>query len=308
MKNLKRLLSSALALLLVFCSMSAGMVVLAAEETAAATAATPFASFTVGGQQVDFNKSEAYSVLNFNQSFAKLEWVLNDGWDAEVSYYPTGSLDIVKLNSGDSVQVTKDESVYVNVWATKQDGSDFKNYTVYIFSGKPRLLDGTIWMGVKETWLDWSGFAGASEVVSIKSSNKAVLGVKKKATVGNCILVPKKPGSSKITLVAKINGEEKTFTAKYTVKAYPNALKELKVGGKAVNLKKNKFYTQVKTGKKKVKVTFKVAKGWKAKCGYYNGKKYVYIKSGGTIPAPKWVFFRLTKGKDVFFYEMDLLK
>ena len=304
MKSMKKLFSTMLALLLVFCSLSAGMTVLAAEETALAE--TPFSSFVVGGTKVDFTKYESYDILNYKKTSAKVEWKLNDGWSAEVSAFGD-KRDTVK--NGGSVQVKKGDSIFVDVSATRKDGK-IKYYTVYIFNGKPRLEGGTIWMGRSEYWPSWSGLRGASKLVSITSSKKAVLGVKKGDSLGNCTLLPKKPGSAKVTVVVKVNGKKMTLSANYTVKKYPNALKELKVDGKKVDLKKNKFGAQVNVSKKKVKLDYKIAKGWKVKCSYFdfNSNKRVNVKSGGTLPANNWVVFQLTRGKDTFWYEIGITK
>lgn len=314
MKKMKRLLSSLLALLLVFCSLSAGMTVLAAEETeepeegVVAVAPTPFASFTAGGTKVDFTKAKDYHIQNYNKGSAKVEWKANDGWNINVSYYSERARHSVELKSGDSVPVKKNELVEIDVLASNEYSTSPEEYSVNIYRGKPGLVGMNIWMGVKEVYLEPSGIRGSTKVVSIKSSKKAVLGVRKGETLGNCTVIPKKPGSAKVTVVVQINGKKQSFSANYTVKKFPNALKELKVNNTKVNLKKHKFGAEVKTGKNKVKVKYKIAKGWKVKCVYYNGNKDVSLKSGGTVSTPKWVFFFMTKGKDEIQYMLQLYK
>lgn len=319
MKKMKRLLSSLLALLLVFCSLSAGMTVLAAEETevpeegVVAVASTPFASFTVGGRKVDFSKATYSVVTNYTAATAKIQWKLNKGWKLSELYYGqyvNGKYKETKVKNGDTVKIAKGDSLSLNVMANTDDYSKSFYGGVEIIREKLALKGTTVWMGVNEQPV-WTGSSFNMEPVEVKSSNTKVLAVKKQkdnTSIYGYNLVPKKPGKAVITAKIKVNGEEKTFKATYTVKKFPNALKSLKVGGKTINLKKNKTYAQVKTGKKTAKVEYKIAKGWKVKCVYYNGKKYVNLKSGGTVSTPKWVVFQLTKGKDMFWYDMDVLK
>ncbi len=311
MKNLKRLLSSALALVLLFCSMSAGMVVLAAEEEAAVLA--PFASFSVGGQAIDLSNTDSYDVVGYGKTSAQVEWTLNEGWEvSEAYYYDYSGTDFKKIDvkSGDTVKVPKDENVNLSIMV-QDDQYNFKYYSISIYQGKARLLDETIWMGTGNFSPICRGFSGASEVVSIKSSKTGVIKVKKGNTLWECTLTAKSAGKAKVTVKVKINGKEKSFSANYTVKKYPNALASLKVDGKAVNLKKNKFYFKKKVKKNSVKLEYKAAKGWKVKsCSYYDGAKgkTVKIKSGGKVNTKMgtWVAIQLTKGKDSFWYDVEL--
>lgn len=315
MKRTRNLLSALLAFLLVFCSLSAGMTVLAvADEDAPIASAEPFASLKVGGKAIKLDNNDTYTFLNYGKTSAKVQWKLNEGWNVtRTSYFTSSNSKDTTLKNGGTVKVPKNGNAILDIHV--DNGYSYKYCSIFIYNVKPRLISDTIWMGSRENMLSFDGFSGNAQAVSIKSSKPGVLAVTKSqgqdSRVYDCCLTPKKPGTSKITLVAKINGKKKTFSANYTVKPYPKPITMLKVDGKAVNLGKNKFAANVKTKKNKVKVQYKIAKGWKLKrCSYWDdaARKSVVVKSGGTVKTKDtaWVVFRLTRGKDVFWYDMQI--
>lgn len=318
MKNLKKLLGSMLALLLVFSSLSAGMVVLAAET---AVAATPFASFEVDGKSVDLNKYPVYSLLNYKKSSAKVTWSTNQGWEVESASYEwvddKGHED-VQVKSGGKVKLPKNGGSELAI-VVKDANGNTKDLALNIYTAKCELVGDTLWKGDGENCLQWEGVNGDAEVVSLKSSNSSVLKVKKAEKLWDCTVTPKGVGKAKVTVKVKVNGKNKSISANYTVKKYPNALTQIKVNGKAVDLKNNKFEAQVKVTKEKNKVEFKLAKGWRLNSsGYiYDGNsKFLKLRSGGTVKLTKaqsrsggaWVNFVVSKGDDTFWYTVTLVR
>lgn len=310
MKQLKRLLSLGLAMVLAFCTLSAGMVAHAEEEANPADSNIAFASLTVGGKSLDVSQGmEDFSILSYDKTTAKVSWTLNEGWQVTSAYsMKSDSSTSTNLENGGTVKVPKGGSVEIGIDAN--NGYYYRYYRVGIYTGKAKLLGGTVWLGSGESMPVCQGVSSGSEVLSIKSSNPEVLAAGKGDRLYSCVLLPKKAGSSKVTVVLNINGEKKTLKATYTVKKHPNAITSLKVNGKSVNLKKNKFYAMVKVNKDKTKVEYKIAKGWKAKCSYYDEAKgkHVTLKSGGWVPTKYYtgVMFTLTKGSDTFYYDVVL--
>ena len=310
MKQMKRLLSLGLAFVLAFCTLSAGMVVHAGEETEEPTvASTPFASLTVGGKDITFGEEGVeYSLLDYNKNSAKVSWTLNAGWEEYNAYYYTSDdYSMKNFANGDTIKFPKGGSAEIHI--DVNNGGDYRYYTVRVYNVKPKLKNGKFWVNEGASIL-YEGLSGNEEVVSIKSSKPKVIKVEKGQMLYLCSMYPKKAGSSKVTVVLKINGEKKTFSATYTVKKYPKVLTSLKVNGKKVDLKKNPQYAMVKVKKDKTKVEFKTAKGWKVKCSYYDEKKgkHVKVKSGGTVPTKNWasVLFEMTKGSDTIWYDLAL--
>lgn len=324
MKNAKKLLSTLLALLLVFSALSTGMTALAAEEDGGANNA--IAELTVGGKPVDLVAfPREYSNLNCNKKSVKIQWSLWEGWKLEGAWV-TAYDESYEISNGEAVKLPKGKTISVTIKAVPDSEEDYdvEYYDIYLHYGKPKLLPEKMVAGSAPVPVKFEGLE-KQKVVSIKSSNTKVLGVTKSGKyLNDCKLKPKKAGKSTVTATMLINGKKQKFKATYVVKKYPNALKELKVDSTKVNLKKNKFNATLKLKKNKVKVTFKAAKGWKVKkctCTYldtYGDDRYTF-KSGGTVYVPSgmdsegeypdWAFVTIVltnKKKDTFTYELKM--
>ena len=303
-------MSLGLAFLLAFCTLSAGMVVHAEEEEL--TAKDVFASVTVAGESVDLEQCPYwYCLLDYGKTSAEVAWTLNEGWTATRTYYTrSGSTEQGELENGKEVQVTRDGNAYMYVVAEK--GSESFNFDILIYYGKGKLKDATLWVGSNDMGPIAQGFSSFySRLVSIKSSDPDILSVKKGPNLFNCTFKAKKAGKCKVTVVVDINGVEHSFSGNYTVKKYPKAITSLKVAGKKVDLKKNRFSATVKVKKDKTKVEYKIAKGWKVKsCTFYdqNTAMTKKLKSGKNVPTKNnnYVSFELTKGSDTFTYYIAL--
>lgn len=317
MKHAKKWCATLLALLLAFSALSTGMTALAAEEP---EPSGPLASLTVNGKAVDLEKNPVEcEILNISKTSAKLKWKFREECSSKtgVTYYTNTSINDFKVKNGGTVKLPKSGWAKVLLWG----GGRY--YDLYLYQGKPRLNPQTLWMGETEAsgneFDPTTSFNSLSKLVAIKSSRPGVVKIRQYGdTLKDCIFEPRKPGKSKITADVIINGKKTRLTTTYTVKKYPNALKELKVDGRKVNLKDNKFFGSVSLDKKRVKVKFRLGKGWKLKsCTCYDEKadKYVNLKSGGTVTLVRdeeeefcssMVYFILVKGKDVFTYELSL--
>lgn len=165
-----------------------------------------------------------------------------------------------------------------------------------------KMVVETLWVGdwssANVEFDNWKNYDKA-KLLSIKSSNKKVIKVKKYGSkMYDQSFEMKKPGKSKITIVYKLNGKKYTMKATYTVKKYPKPLKSVAVNEKKISLNKNKYqYYKENYKKTTAKVKVQPAAGWKIQHVYadtYNGKKFKEIKvskkaiqNGKTFKFPK---------------------
>lgn len=170
---------------------------------------------------------------------------------------------------------------------------------------------------------DWENNEFAT-ITSAKSSDSSVLKVKKYTYDDGSVfweMKGKKAGKAKITVkFTKPSGETGTIKKTVKVKKFPYEFKSLKVNGKKINIKKNKFYLDEKVSKSKTKLYIKMAlkKGWKVIDVYAdrskNGNKYSTfkvsksaVKKGTAIKFPKKYKYcdinvTMQKGKDIIYY------
>ena len=183
-------------------------------------------------------------------------------------------------------------------------------------SPKPTIIPTTLWADCEYTFgIEFSDMPETASIISVKSSNPSVLKVEKYSSdIYDTNLIPKKPGKAKVSVKYKLNGKTGTISAVYTVKAYPNPMTYVKVNGKEIDIKGNKYYYDIFNYKKtKATVTIKLAKGWKFDGTWgFTAKdepdaeiKEFYPKSGKSFKIPKneycCVFFTFTnaKGDDI---------
>ena len=130
---------------------------------------------------------------------------------------------------------------------------------------RPAIEPRTLWAGCEYySGVDFVDMPESAKIVSIKSANKSVIKVVKEGSgLYDHYLEPLKAGKSKITVKYKYKGKTATISATYTVKKYPNPMTWVKVNGKKLNIKANKYYYDFeKYTKTKATVTIKLAKGW----------------------------------------------
>ena len=159
---------------------------------------------------------------------------------------------------------------------------------------KPKINQIVLWENQNESYvLRIDNLPEGATFVSITSSKPAVVAVE-----GNSLqsLSAKglKAGTSKITVKYKVKGKTKSVSANITVYKYSQPLSSLKVNGKSVNLKENKFKfttSPILSAKKdtKIKISYKAASGWKVTKSYawIDYTKTVYFENGESFTVPK---------------------
>jgi hypothetical protein len=159
------------------------------------------------------------------------------------------------------------------------------------------IIPKVMWKGGFQQQISVYSGSRIATVTGIKSNNTKVI----QKVKGQMAIKPVNTGSAIVTVKYKFSDWEKgSRTVRVTVKKYPNQIKSLKVNGKTVTIKKNKFTYEVNkyTGTKAaIKMTVKKDKGWKISDAYgfmYKGSKsgqmavtVAKIKNGKSISFPK---------------------
>jgi hypothetical protein len=133
-------------------------------------------------------------------------------------------------------------------------------------AAKPSIQKGDLWVGSPKRspmLLDWPDDA---KILYIKSAKTSMLKVGKKAGFGpwGIWMLPLKIGKCRITIRDKLNGKTSSMSQVIAIKKYPNPIAWIKVNGKNVDLKKNKFEFYSRNYKKKTfTVSFKLNADWK---------------------------------------------
>ncbi len=198
------------------------------------------------------------------------------------------------------------------------------NFTIVMAAGPVSIKPWTQWIGdvqgsthsPNDGYLDVSCKSEEAmndiRIVSVKSSNKNVLKVKKEGSklFHGVRLIPRKKGKSKVTLTYKYDGRKYKATAVYTVKN-PDIFNWIKVNGKKIDLKKNKDrYWKTNYKKKKLRVKFSAKKGWKmdrlgSEVTFEDGNPAVKFKNGMTIQMPDhkiFINFLMKRGEYEWYY------
>lgn len=138
-------------------------------------------------------------------------------------------------------------------------------------------------------------FKGVSaEIIKVESSNKSVATVKKSQY--NFLLMPKKLGTTKITVTALIGNKKVKRSGTVRIVKFQNPFQALKINGKNYSSKLNASYNsiQIKTKKSTNKLNFKLKPGWEIDYNYYymgrealnyalkNGQKFT-LKKGESL-------------------------
>ena len=170
----------------------------------------------------------------------------------------------------------------------------------------------TLWAGCEYTFgVQFNNMPESAKIVSIKSSKPSVIRATKDGSeIYDTNLTPLKVGKSKITVTYKLDGEKKKVSATYKVKKYPSPYSYIKVNGKKIDIKNNKYYYDFNKYKKtSAKIEIKLKKGWKIRDAYgydENGNNNFTPKNGKSFKIKKgknaYVFFNVQKGNDVIQY------
>ena len=175
--------------------------------------------------------------------------------------------------------------------------------------------DKVYWIGQGFTYVYVDDPSYSAQFVKVESTNPKVLKVKHGEDDGLCFyLKPVKAGRSTLELTYELDGRQATLKKTVQVKKYPSPITSLKVNGKTVKLKKNKFtYTVSKFKKTSAIIKVKASKGWKVK-GVYADIEYVgykKLKNGKSFKIPKdgraSVWIDLVNGKkQLFTYRIEI--
>lgn len=135
-----------------------------------------------------------------------------------------------------------------------------------IAATKPSIQKGDLWVGSPKRTPILLDFPDDAKILSIKSANPSMLKVGKEKGFGpwGIWMLPLKVGKCRITIRYKLNGKTSSMSQVITIKKYPSPFAWIKVNGKKVDLKKNKFEFYSRNYKKKTfTVSFKLNAGWK---------------------------------------------
>lgn len=167
------------------------------------------------------------------------------------------------------------------------------------------------------------------KILEAKSSDSSILEIQRHKWNGQYYFdtFAKKKGTVTVTVKFKTPaGSKKTIKKEIRVKKYPKPIKSLKVAGKTIDLKENKYYYAAKTSKTSISIKAALQNGWKIDFAYgmmvkfKNGnpvsEKEVkitkkMIKNGTAIKFPKKyeymnVSICLVKGDQYLWYQIDL--
>ena len=147
-----------------------------------------------------------------------------------------------------------------------------------------------------------------AKILSVKSSNSKVASIGKRfyKPFTDIFITPKKPGTTKITIVAKTGGKQVTCKGTVTVVKFEKPFTKLKIGGKSY-LNKIKCGAlcnlDIHTKKNGLKLEYKLRSGWKIKSVNFtneNGENINYkkkFKNGTNLFGFYWIIVRNTKTK-----------
>lgn len=181
-------------------------------------------------------------------------------------------------------------------------------------SAKPELRKFMLWENNEFTiGAELDNWPEGARIISVKSSKPSVV----KASFSNASstyinLKAGKTGKATVTVKYSLNGKKKSISTVYTVKKYPNAITTLKINGKSVNLKKNKWQYNLKSyNKSNMTVIFKPSSGWKVINSYFSGAAgTVQIKSGKSFAVERTDYalinlLFINKKGEKFFYHIN---
>ncbi len=196
---------------------------------------------------------------------------------------------------------------------------------IFLFTGKEAFAEDKYFVHAETLWAGntssvsspYGNFPDDIKIISVKSSKPKIVKITKNdnpTKIYDYQLVPLKAGKSTITVKFKEGGKTYTASGVFTVKKYPNPFEYIKVNGKKIDLKKNKYdYSPEKYTKSKAKISVKLKKGWKFEnwekldfaTNQYTHPKTLNGKSFKVGKDGTHVGFSIVNSKgDSFFYYM----
>lgn len=175
---------------------------------------------------------------------------------------------------------------------------------------KPSIQKENIWVGSPKRTpilLDWPDEA---RIVSIKSANPSMLkvGMQKDFSRWGIWMLPLKVGKCRITIRYKLKGKTYSMSQIMTIKAYPSPIAWIKVNGKKVDLKKNKFQFYSKNYKKETSnISFKLNPGWKLESNPCPGAYWIGDDFGDGIKWKNGKSFKLPAEYDRLCAAIDIV-
>lgn len=140
------------------------------------------------------------------------------------------------------------------------------------------------------------------------TSSKKSVGTVENYGYGVFNFMPKKEGKTTITITGVVNGKTKKWKGTIRVVKFQQPFKVLKINGKSYlkKIKGSNNYCEMKTGKDKIRIDYKLQPGWKVVESYVNDEK---VKSGKTYSKDEngsMVIYMTLKnrkrGEKIFFY------
>lgn len=137
--------------------------------------------------------------------------------------------------------------------------------------------------------------------VKVTSSNKSVATVKKSGT-DLFKLMPKKAGSTKVTVTAVVNNKRVKVQGTFKVVDFQNPFTVLKVGGKgyASKVKSSNNYFTIRTSKSRIKLNYKLKSNWKLISSSAYGIDS--LGSSGSAKVRNGSTYTLKKGENLMVY------
>ena len=177
---------------------------------------------------------------------------------------------------------------------------------------KPALITGSgiLWVGLGRCPVVAINLPANAKSFSVTSSKPGVLKVGKQKGFGpyGWWMEPLKPGKAKITLKYKTGGKIKSVSATFQVKNYPDPFEYIKINGKKVDLKKNKFEFYSRNYKKKTfTVSFKLNAGWKLDSNPCPGAYWIGDDFGDGIKWKNGKSFKLPAEYDRLCAAIDIV-
>lgn len=177
-------------------------------------------------------------------------------------------------------------------------------------AAKPSIQKGDLWVGSPKRTPILLDFPDDAKILSIKSANTSMLKVGKEKGFGpwGIWMLPLKVGKCRITIRYKLNGKTSSMSRVITIKKYPSPFAWIKVNGKKVDLKKNKFEFYSRNYKKKTfTVSFKLNAGWKLDSNPCPGAYWIGDDFGDGIKWKNGKSFKLPAEYDRLCAAIDIV-
>ena len=239
-------------------------------------------SLTLNGKKIEVSKNKYKYSRKCSKTEATIKIKLKEGWEisdvnanlynSENSKYEEVKSAKKKVKNGKAFSFPKDyDNLNVYIYMAREDQSisyhvNFRRSEKSSDKGKWTLrVSDTLFVGQQKTLTVGNTKSGkTAKIISVKSSDKSILKVKKKKSGSDSfyLVTPKKAGKAKLTVGYKVSGKKKTIKKTITVKKYPNEIKKLVLNDKEIDVSKHKYSYARKCSGKKAKIEIKLKEGW----------------------------------------------